>query len=507
MDCNSIIYDEVYRLEAEIQSENIVKPNDFEDTVIKSVIDKIKFYIELIKPTQTVYIAFDGVAPFAKMDQQRTRRYKTLFMKTINIGDSKKSSTWNTSAITPGTEFMNKLSHMVVSAFEFNESEYGVNKILVSGSNQCGEGEHKLFEYLRDPQNNPSERNVAVYGLDADLIMLSIFHFKYCKNIYVFRETPEFLKNALPIDIDKKNSKEPHFLDIRHLAYCILSEMNCKYPDDNRIYDYVFLCFFLGNDFLPHFPAMNIRTHGIQALLDIYCLCIGNKPDCYFISKPTGEIIWKNVGIFLNEIAKREHEFLVNEYFLRDKFDKRRFNDTTQSERDDLLLNTPIIYRAEEKYINPYEDGWEKRYYKTLFQGIKNVDHVRKVCINYYEALEWVYKYYTKSCPDWRWKYNYNYPPLFTDLCKYTQFFVKESKIENKNRPYLDYIQLAYVLPRSNLDLLPLRIREYLINNYVDLYPREYKFNWCFCRYLWEAHPILPEISIEILDDWNRKFS
>jgi hypothetical protein len=63
------------------------------------------------------------------------------------------------------------------------------------------------------------------------------------------------------------------------------------------------------------------------------------------------------------------------------------------------------------------------------------------------------------------------------------------------------------VLPGSNLNLLPSRIGDYLIENYVDLYPREYKFNWSFCRYLWEAHPILPEISIELLDEWNTKFS
>ena len=37
----------------------------------------------------------------------------------------------------------------------------------------------------------------------------------------------------------------------------------------NRLYDYIF-SFFLGNDFLPHFPSVNIRTRGIEILFNAY---------------------------------------------------------------------------------------------------------------------------------------------------------------------------------------------------------------------------------------------
>ena len=36
------------------------------------------------------------------------------------------------------------------------------------------------------------------------------------------------------------------------------------------IYDYILLCFFLGNDFMPHFTALNIRTDGISRLISAY---------------------------------------------------------------------------------------------------------------------------------------------------------------------------------------------------------------------------------------------
>ena len=53
MDCNSIIYDAVHRIQTENES-----PENIEDEIIKCVIENIKKYIALIRPSQTVFIAF-----------------------------------------------------------------------------------------------------------------------------------------------------------------------------------------------------------------------------------------------------------------------------------------------------------------------------------------------------------------------------------------------------------------------------------------------------------------
>ena len=91
------------------------------------------------------------------------------------------------------------LSKKINYEFTLKEKQLGVKKIIVSTSQEPGEGEHKLFDYLR--KNDLTNDNIALYGLDSDLIMLSIFHMNYCNNIYNFREAPEFIRNSLPVSV------------------------------------------------------------------------------------------------------------------------------------------------------------------------------------------------------------------------------------------------------------------------------------------------------------------
>ena len=102
---------------------------------------------------------------------------------------------WSTASITPGTNFMKQLNKEITSHFSNKKNNRNYSpQIIVSTSDEPGEGEHKIFSYIRNHSDHKSQTTV-IYGLDADLIMLSINHYPLCKEIYLFRETPEFIKS------------------------------------------------------------------------------------------------------------------------------------------------------------------------------------------------------------------------------------------------------------------------------------------------------------------------
>jgi 5'-3' exonuclease len=475
MDCNSIIYDS-YR-------ELLKNGNPTFVQIIEHVIQSINNIIQSIQPTKTTLIAFDGVAPFAKMKQQKQRRLRNV--QPTSQSNVTQDPVFDTCMITPGTQFMKELSTKIELAYKSNKS------VIVSTSNEHGEGEHKMMEHYR--ANVTSKDTVAIYGLDSDLIMLAVFHYKQANRLYVFREAPEFFKSKIPIEF--RHPKEPYFVDIPLFVSKIHTEYNMS-P-----YDYVFLCFLLGNDFLPHFPTLNLRTRGIQVIQDVY----HNLLDKYkpMIKEPTQipqtkkrtknqttqpiwQINWSNFYYFIRELAKIEHELFTQEFTQRERQERRYFPETTDEERETSLQHVPQQYRSKELYIDPNTPGWESRYYRVLFEGKHDPEPIAR---NYLEGLEWVFYYYTSGCVNWSWSYKYHYPPLFKDLLQYM-----ENPTENTTMTYIEQDQtkktqqeqMNYVLPALS------KWKEGLITyeEYQELHKKEQEFtlDWAFCKYLWEAH-------------------
>ena len=492
LDCNSIIYDAVYKMEVTSMTE------DVSNVIISKVINTIKEYINLMNPTNCVFIAFDGVAPVAKLEQQRSRRFKSLYQNSLarSINKNVGPDPWNTTAITPGTVFMKTLDEKILKAFE-KPSDFKFKKIIVSGSYRYGEGEHKIFEYIRSNPLEHSNQNTVIYGLDADLIMLSINHLPIAPKIYLFRETPEFIKSIN----SELEPNESYVLDIPELANIITLDMNngSEIMQKNRVYDYIFLCFFLGNDFMPHFPALNIRTGGIDKMLQAYKETIGSTNDFLTDGKT---IYWKNVRKLVQFLADNELNFMKQEHKVRDRKEKHTLPNITPEEKLNEFNNIPTYERAVEKFINPYKDNWQQRYYKSLFEV--NMDEVRRkqICTNYLEGLEWTMNYYTSGCRDWRWCYNYNYPPLLQDLIHYIPYFDTEFVANKPPKPVSELVQLCYVLPRQSLQMLPEKLYDNLVKKKLHLYVTDCEFSWAYCKYFWECHPNLPHIDVNELEEF-----
>ena len=145
--------------------------------------------------------------------------------------------------------------------------------------------------------------NTIIYGLDADLIMLCLVHQPYFQHFYLYRETPEFIKSLH----SSLNEDEQYLIDIHSLKVQILRTLKKYYGTKKmqlyngheKIIDYIFICFLFGNDFLPHFPSLNIRTFGFDNILYAYCQSITVSKT--IITKQL-KINWKLFRTFCNKL-------------------------------------------------------------------------------------------------------------------------------------------------------------------------------------------------------------
>lgn len=481
LDSNSIIYDAIHTIE-------YTNKEDYENKVIEYVIEKINSLIATVN-AKKVLITFDGVAPFAKLNQQKTRRYKSWVTNEI----FQKKSDWDRCSITPGTNFMNKLDKKIKKYYKENLKDI---EIIYSGSNIPGEGEHKIFEYIRENKEYHKKTETVIYGLDSDLIMLTLNHLNISKNLFLFRETPEFIKS-----IDKTLDPNSYYvMDIHRMSeaiYILISKDGSNSDINMYVKDYIFICFLIGNDFVPHHPAINIRTTGIELLIDVYRKTL--KPNEHLTD---GKIIyWKNVRKYIDELVIIERESICDYITWKENLKEKSIAKINNCNDLEYRLNmVPTLDITTEQYINPNLFYWQDRYYSKLFHFKKTDERIKQVCVNFLETLEWTMKYYSIGCVDWKFYYKYNHAPLFEDLIKYIPHLNQHMIETKKKQVYHPIVQLSFVLPKQSLDLLPIKIKTMLIENYTESYKTDYHIDWGFCRYFWECHILFPDIDFDSIE-------
>ena len=445
---------------------------------------------DIVQPKELVYLAIDGVAPRAKLNQQRGRRYRSGSEQEIEmhlmklqrctgkkeleeilegdgggdtglwweemdrslVSDGNKGDNINRSAqrfsgtietitpksysedmsssaaqnsdeapfhsnaITPGTPFLQRCSSRIrewIKEKLKTDPKWSNLTVIFSGHDVPGEGEHKIMEFMRHQRNmpnyNPNTRH-CLYGQDGDLIMLGLAtHEPHCcllREEVVFelgrrkaleslakmehgemcddedvegeeRDRPPPLSAAIQAYIHSSRFELLHFSVLRdYLAY----EFETKevYPASRfslepTIDDFVFMTFFVGNDFLPHMPALDIGDEAFDLLFYAYKRNRGKwlHDDLYLRTKPAGEkktmhhpyltdagtiTSGSRVEAFLSDVGSYEDVYHDNKRFTLIEDNERIRMSDKKAGRESHLPSQEVMDQVEQSSQEMYLD-------------------------------------------------------------------------------------------------------------------------------------------------------
>ncbi|KAG5448492.1 5'-3' exoribonuclease 1 [Clonorchis sinensis] len=293
-------------------------PNSMpEDVIFQNIKNYTQYLVQLIRPRKTLFLAVDGVAPRAKMTQQRARRFQSAQEARKTKADAQKRGQatsvelFDPCVISPGTEFMERL-HNVLKEFvkeQANQNEAWKHvDIILSGHDCPGEGEHKIREYMsfkrHQPDYCPNER-YCIYGMDADLIFLGLTTHEL--NMCILREnvvkTKTCVAEQLPFCVTYLSVLR-EYIDCEFEA--LKNSLPFPYDLERIVDDWIFMAFLLGNDFIPHIPNLHIHAESLLVLWDTYHVVLPQL-DGYLVEY--GRLNLQRFHRYIEELSKFEQSW------------------------------------------------------------------------------------------------------------------------------------------------------------------------------------------------------
>lgn len=513
-DANCLFHPECNKIKDYFKDETDVEK--LEKKMFERILNYLSYLEYYVNPKKMLYLSVDGVAPLAKMVQQRKRRYKSIIDNEYRDIIKKKyklksNHIWNNTVITPGTEFMENLHQCIMRYFEkkkTNDKTY-----IYSSYHSVGEGEHKILQHIK--KNTKENDVVVIYGLDADLIFLALASQK--KNIYLLRE-------ALQLGIGT-NKEDPDLYDPvkdvgQELMYVSIDEIKntfnnimwdkCSNVDYSN--DFIFICFLLGNDFLPHFLSIDIYNGGLDFIIACYIECV-KETNQLIISFDKDKVKINNVMFiaFLEKVALNESNYFKTNV---NKKNNKKCHATDDYSKEiwelENLKNINIDDPIKLGYGDDYD--WKFRYYEHYFYICEHQDeYIEVICRKYLEGIMWVTKYYFEECKNWQWQYPFDHSPFLIDIVKIIKKYnidINEIKIEDKENIQM-MVQLTSVLPPDCSKLLPKSYASLVQNAkspIIDLFPKKTTLDMLYKSAFWQCTPKLPYLDVErIKNETNKK--
>uniref|UniRef100_A0A8C1VVP3 5'-3' exoribonuclease n=1 Tax=Cyprinus carpio TaxID=7962 RepID=A0A8C1VVP3_CYPCA len=534
-----------------------------EDEMMVAIFEYIDRLFNIVRPRRVLYMAIDGVAPRAKMNQQRSRRFRAS-KEGVELTEEKNKmreeviqrggylppdeikERFDSNCITPGTEFMDNLAKCLryyVADRLTNDPGWHNITVFLSDASVPGEGEHKIMDFIRrqraQPNHDPNTHH-CLCGADADLIMLGLATHE--PNFTIIREEfkpnkprPCALCSQMGHEIKdcqglarEKQGEHDEFADtvpvseqefifirlavLREYLERELTMASLPFPFDfeRSVDDWVFMCFFVGNDFLPHLPSLEIREGAIDRLVGIYKDVVhktgGYLTENGFVNLERVELIMQAVGVAEDNIFKKRKDDDVrmhNKCYLLSTHHMCPSSQSPAGGSEDMD-SRGVKRKAEDSDSEPepednvrlWEEGWKQRYYKTKFDVDATDDEFRKKVVqSYVEGLCWVLRYYYQGCASWKWYFPFHYAPFASDFKDIKGMF---NNFEKGTKPFKPLEQLMGVFPAASGNFLPQTWRALMTDpesSIIDFYPDDFAIDLNGKKYAWQGVALLPFVD------------
>ncbi|QQP57047.1 5'-3' exoribonuclease 1 [Caligus rogercresseyi] len=546
---------------------NCSHPNDddphfrlSEEAIFENIFSYVEVIFRMIRPRKVFFMAVDGVAPRAKMNQQRGRRFRTAREAAFNVKKAlEKGESFHRNLLSTPTALLRAQLEFFVASKMSTDPLWRDVRVILSGHNSPGEGEHKIMDFIRFEKSkkgyDPNTRH-CLYGLDADLIMLGLCthdpHFSLLREEVKFGSRGKH-SNSKVVSASKVNFHLLHlsllreYIDLEFSMDNYGARLPFPYDLESVIDDWILMGFLVGNDFLPHLPHLHINKNALSELYSIYKEVL---PSLGGYINENGVLHLKRFEKFMGALGEMElarfdeiysdmkwiegktarknkkghHTVLPtpgpgNVSYLLDGNDEGEHNPDDRPMDSDLkqLLDSTNSFllddsessssSVEDPKEEDIEDGRDHLYHiefrqhkRDYYMSKMGLPSVNKEALNslardYVRAIQWILHYYFHGCVSWAWYYNHHYAPWITDI---RNFGDMKHDFNTSSQPFRPFEQLLAVLPPQSRGLIPELLQNLMVSPnspILDFYPKDFECDLNGKRQDWEAVVLLPFID------------